>query len=79
MTEKQSRNETHGCIVCGKLHQLLVVYEADGRLFDLKVMSAEGKKVSHPQRPLVACEKHTKDEIEAAVARVYGQQKEEDD
>lgn len=79
MTEKQSRNETHGCIVCGKLHHLLVVYEADGRLFDLKVMSGEGQKVSHPQRPLVACEKHTKDEIEAAVARVYGQQKEEDD
>ncbi|MBN8654875.1 MAG: hypothetical protein J0M11_03995 [Anaerolineae bacterium] len=79
MTEKQSRNETHGCIVCGKLHQLFVLYEADGKLFDFKVMSAEGKKVAHPQRPLVACEKHTKDEVEAAVARAYGQQKEDDD
>lgn len=79
MTEKQSRNETHGCIVCGKLHQLFVLYEADGKLFDFKVMSAEGKKVAHPQRPLVACEKHSKDEVEAAVARAYGQQKDEDD
>ena len=78
MTEKKSPNETHGCIVCGKLHQLLVVYEADGRLFDLKVMSADGKKVSHPQRPLVACEKHSVKEIESAVARVYGQQEEDD-
>lgn len=79
MTEKQSRNETHGCIVCGKLHQLFVLYEANGKLFDFKVMSAEGKKVAHPQRPLVACEKHSKDEVEAAVARAYGQQKDEDD
>lgn len=79
MTEKQSRNETHGCIVCGKLHQLFVLYEADRKLFDFKVMSAEGKKVAHPQRPLVACEKHSKDEVEAAVARAYGQQKDEDD
>lgn len=79
MTEKQSRNETHGCIVCGKLHQLFVLYEADGKLFDFKVMSAEGRKVAHPQRALVACEKHTKAEIEAAVARAYGQQKEDDD
>ena len=79
MTEKQSRNEPHGCIVCGKLHQLFVLYEADGKLFDFKVMSAEGKKVAHPRRPLVACEKHTKDEVEAAVARAYGQQKEDDD
>lgn len=78
MSEKQSRTETHGCIVCGKLHQLLVVYEADGTLFDLKVMSADGKKVKHPTRPLAACEKHTKEEIEAAVARVYGSQEEED-
>ena len=78
MTEKRSRTETHGCIVCGKLHQLLVVYEADGRLFDLKVMSADGRKVAHPQRPLVACEKHTQDEVESAVARVYGEQNEDD-
>lgn len=73
MSDKQSRTEPHGCIVCGKLHQLFVVYEADGRLFDFKVMSATGKKVAHPTRPLVACETHTKEEIEAAVKRVYGE------
>jgi hypothetical protein len=72
MTEKRSRNEMHGCIVCGKLHQLFVVYEADGKLFDFKVMSADGRKVAHPQRPLVACETHTKETVEAAVKRVYG-------
>ncbi|GAB1472391.1 hypothetical protein MASR2M66_32690 [Chloroflexota bacterium] len=72
MSEKQTRSETHGCIVCGKLYQLLVVYEADGRLFDFKVMSTEGKKVPHSERPLVACEKHSEEQVEAAVERVYG-------
>ena len=72
MTERTSRAETHGCIVCGKLHQMIVVYEADGRLFDLKIMSADGKKAAHPTRPLVACEKHKDAEVEAAVRRVYG-------
>jgi hypothetical protein len=79
MSERQSRNEMHGCIVCGKLHQMFVMYEADGSLFDFKVMSADGKKVIHPQRPLAACEKHTTEEIEAAVKRVYGRQDEEDE
>lgn len=78
MNEKQNRGETHGCIVCGKLHQLLVVYESDGSLFDFKVMSMDGKKVEHPKRPLVACEKHAEEQVEAAVARVYGLSEEED-
>jgi len=78
MSEKQTRGETHGCIVCGKLHQLLVVYEADGRLFDFKVMSMGGKKVVHPSRPLVACENHSEEQIEEAVKRVYGSPEEED-
>lgn len=73
MSERTSRTETHGCIVCGKLHQLFVVYEPDGRLFDFKVMSADGKKAAHPTRPLAACEKHSEEEIERAVKRVYGE------
>lgn len=78
MPEKTYRSETHGCIVCGKLHQLFVVYEPDGRLFDFKVMSADGKKVAHSKRPLVACEKHKDVDVEAAVRRVYPEREEED-
>lgn len=73
MTDKTSRTEAHGCIVCGKLHTLFVVYEADGKLFDFKVMSADGKKAAHKTRPLVACERHTTEEVESAVKRVYGE------
>lgn len=54
-------------------------YDASGKFIDCKVMSAGGKRVPDPIRPLVACEKHTEVEIEAAVIRVYGKQKEEDE
>jgi hypothetical protein len=79
MTEKYTKGEMHGCVVCGKLYQLYVVNDASGKFVDAKVMSAGGKLVSNAKRPLVACEKHTDAEIESAVGRVYGLQKEEDD
>ncbi len=79
MTEAFTKGEMHGCIVCGKLYQLYVVYDANGKFMDLKVMSAGGKRVPNAHRPLVACEKHSEEEIEAAVTRTYGDQKNEDD
>ncbi len=78
MTENNTKGETHGCIVCGNLHQMLVVYDAHGKFIDCKVMSAGGKRVLNEYRPLVACTRHSKDEIERAVERVYGSKKEED-
>ena len=77
--QRTTRGEHHGCIVCGKLYQLYSVYDANGKFIDCKVMSAGGKRVPDPHRPLVACERHTDAEIEAALIRVYGKQKEEDE
>ncbi len=79
MPEKHTKGEMHGCIVCGKLYQLYVVYDANGKFVDAKVMSAGGKRVPNANRPLVACEKHSDKEIEAAVTRVYGDQKQDED
>jgi len=79
MAENTTKGELHGCIVCGKLYQLYVVYDPDGNYIDSKVMTTGGNKVSDVNRPLVACEKHTEDEIERAVKRVFEQQKSEDD
>ena len=79
MAEKYTKGEMHGCVVCGKLYQLYVVSDASGKFIDSKVMSAGGKRVPNAQRALVACENHTDEEIESAVARVYGPQKEDDD
>jgi hypothetical protein len=69
MSEKRVKGEMHGCVVCGKLHQLYVVYDSDGRFVDLKVMSADGKRVPDSRRALVACQRHSPDEIESALAR----------
>ncbi len=79
MPENHTKGELHGCIVCGKLYELYAVYDAQGKFIDCKVISAGAKRVPNPTRPLVACEKHTDEEIKAAVFRVYGKQKEEDE
>ena len=72
MSNTKAKGEMHGCIVCGKLYQLYVAYDMNGNLIGSKVMSAGGKEVKHPKRPLVACEKHSKDDIERAIQRVFG-------
>lgn len=79
MSDTKAKGEMHGCIVCGKLYQLYVVYDSEGKFIDSKVMSAGGKEVKGYGRPLVACERHTREEIARAVNRVYGKPNEEDD
>jgi hypothetical protein len=68
----EAKGETHGCIVCGKLYQLYVVHDENGNYLGSKVMTAGGKEVPGYNRPLVACERHTADEIGMAADRVYG-------
>lgn len=79
MSENKAKGEMHGCIVCGKLYQLLVIHDASGKFIGSKVMSAGGQAVKYDKRPLVACEKHTEKEIERAIQRVFGDQIPEDD
>ncbi len=79
MPETKAKGEMHGCIVCGKLYQLYVVHDSDGKYIGSKVMSAGGKEVKGVDRPLVACETHSDAEIARAVERVYGRQNQDDD
>lgn len=79
MAEEHTKGEMHGCIVCGKLYELYVVYDASGRFIDCKVMSAGGRRVPDDRRPLVACDRHMDTEVEAAVKRVYGEAADQDD
>ncbi len=72
MSETKAKGEMRGRIVCGKLYQLLIAYDSNGKYIGSKVMSADGKEVKGATRPLVACEKHTDQEIERAIQRVYG-------
>lgn len=79
MSETKAKGEMHGCIVCGKLYQLLIAYDSNGKYIGSKVMSGGGKEVKGANRPLVACEKHSDAEIQRAVLKVYGKQKPDDD
>jgi hypothetical protein len=74
-----AKGEAHGCIVCGKLYQLYVIHDSEGKYLGSRVMSAGGKEVTGYNRPLVACERHSADEIGIAAERVYGRAQREDD
>ena len=79
MADPVTKGEMHGCIVCGKLYQLYVVYDAEGKYLGSKVMTAGGHEVKGAGRPLVACDTHSEAEIARAVERVYGWKKEENE
>ena len=71
MSDNANVVEEHGCIVCGKVHTLLVEYAPNGQLIDCTVTSPGGRRVSDAHWPLVACNEHTPTEIETALARHY--------
>ena len=79
MPDTHTTGEMHGCIVCGKLHKLYVVYDNSGKFVDCKVMSPGGRRVPDLKRPLVACDTHSDEDVERAVERVYGRPQEEDE
>ncbi len=72
MRDDHTVGEMHGCIVCAKLYELYVVYDASGKFIDLKVMTPGGRRVPDSQRPLVACTSHTDLEVKRAYDRVFG-------
>ena len=69
MSKNKNVVEMHGCIVCGKVFNIMVVYTLTDRLVDCTVTSPGGHRVPDEQRPLVACNTHTSGEIEAAYKR----------
>jgi len=80
MPENRNVVETHGCIVCGKLYEMLVVYAPDGHMLDCTVLHPDAHRVADEKRPLVACNQHTAKQIEWTLARHYpGKEQEEDD
>ena len=79
MAESITKGEMHGCIVCGKLYNMYVVYDADGNYIGSKVMSAGGHEVKGAGRPLVACDYHSEADVARAVEMVYGYQNREDE
>jgi hypothetical protein len=70
MTESENKKvvEMHGCIVCARSFNVLAVYNPGGRLVDCTVTSPGGHCVPNDQ-PLVACNTHTAEEVDAAYKR----------
>jgi hypothetical protein len=68
MNRSENHNivEMHGCIVCGRQFNILVVYSSEDMLVDCKVISPGGHRVPDEGRPLVACDSHTAEEIKSA-------------
>jgi hypothetical protein len=71
MSENTNRVESHGCIVCGRILELLVVYSASGKMVACSVTSPGANVVPDDLRPLAACDTHSAEQIEHAVARHY--------
>ena len=71
MSDNTNRVEPHGCIVCGKIYNLLVVYAPSGLMVACTVISPGGRVVPDAVRPLAACNTHSGAEIETALARHY--------
>jgi hypothetical protein len=66
MAENKNVVEMHGCIVCARIFNMLVVYSPNGRLIDCTVTSPGGHRVPDERRPLVACDTHSIQEIDMA-------------
>jgi hypothetical protein len=69
MSDNKNAVEIHGCIVCARLFNVLAVYTPDGKLVDCAVTTSRGHCVPNERQPLVACDTHTAEEIEAAYKR----------
>ena len=81
MTKSENKNvvEVHGCIVCARLFDILVVYTPEGGLVDCTVTSPGGHIVQDELRPLVACNTHTVEDIEIAFIGWQSRLREESD
>jgi len=64
MSENNTVVEIHGCIVCARIYNILVLYSPDGRLEDRTATSPGGHCVTDEGQPLVACDTHTAGEID---------------
>lgn len=69
MSENRSAVELHGCIVCARLFNILVMYAPDNSLVGCTVTSPDGHIVPDRHQPLVACNTHAAKEVETAYKR----------
>ena len=78
MSENISRIEQHGCIVCGKLYDLLTVRTPVGALVGVTVTNPGAHPITETDPPLLVCNMHSSRQVEIALARHHpGPEKQE--
>lgn len=79
MSENANIVEMHGCIVCGKVFNVLAVYSPEGRFLISSVTGSGGHCIAGEKQPLVACDTHSVEQIDAAHKRWQARNTEDQD
>ena len=69
MSENTNIVEMHGCLICGRVFNVLAVYSPQGRLLDCSVTAPGGYCLPEEKQPLVVCDTHTTDQIDISYKR----------
>lgn len=69
MSENINKVELHGCVVCGKVFNVLAVYSPEGRFLICSVTKPGAHSLPEEKQALIACDTHTTDQIDAAYKR----------
>ena len=77
MSNNRKEVEMHGCIVCGRVYNVLAVYSPYGSLVDWTVSSPDARILKETEHILVTCNSHTDEVVEAALERWLSRNKEE--
>ena len=69
MSNNKKVVEMHGCIVCARVIDVLVVYSTQGTLMDYSANTLDAYCLKEENHVLVVCNSHTGGEIDAALKR----------
>jgi hypothetical protein len=69
LPENTSRVELHGCLVCGRVHNLLLVTSPEGKPIGYTAVGTDCHTLPGGDHALVVCNIHSDSEIEAALSR----------
>jgi hypothetical protein len=77
MSDNRNEVEMHGCIVCGRVYNVLAVYSPYGSLVDWTVSSPDAHILKEPGYILVACNSHSIESTDMAIKKWLSRNKEE--
>lgn len=77
MSDNRKEVELHGCIVCGRVYNVLAVYSPYGSLVDWTVSSPDAHILKEMEHLLVACNSHSTESTEAAIKKWLSRNKNE--